>query len=765
MRRQVAALTPVVLFAVVGLCGPARAGEPEKPAALAVDHRFAPPWWQTSICLPDDWQKTLVAKEGTLLYDFPGKFSGFKTRIGLDLAEPAQWVRQELTSPRVPIVRTIKRSGTIEIQAAAIAATPEEAGDAPSPGPDPNAKPPRLDILHANYHNIGKTPVSIVPLLTIESTLPIVVDDKARPRWVSIGDSLLVYPRPHFKILSQSPDKLVLEFPARQVDPDDGRGVTVGVGRGVPLPKALVGSLGVSYGPIMFFVAAAKYWTKLDLPYGHIEVPDAGIQAQLDSSIRNIYQAREIKNGLPAFQVGPTCYRGLWVVDGSFLMEAVAMLGRADEARAGIRYLLSFQQPDGSIMLIKGHWKETGILLWAVARHARLTGDKKWLEEMWPKVQRAVDYVRAMRKTASADPAAPNFGLIPNGFSDGGLSGSIPEYTNVYWTLAGLRAAIDAARWLGHAAEADAWQREYDDFYAAFRRAAQRDMETDAHGNRYLPISMLKDEKAKSRSPQKAQWAFLHAVFPGKVFAPDDPLVTGNMAMLRAAECEGLVRDTGWAPAGIWTYFGSFYAHAWLWNGDGQKAARTLYAFANHASPLLAWREEQMPVGEGNKPVGDMPHNWASAEFIRLVRHLIVLERGDELHLLEGVPPAWLVPGKSLRLKDVLTEFGPISLELRLAADGREAVLTLDPPRRDPPKRIVLHLAGWSGRDATTDLPTDAKSQRHIPIQGSGEERIPHGSVTSIESHLERALGWDGDSCGSACQLKLARATTQAEKP
>jgi GH15 family glucan-1,4-alpha-glucosidase len=56
-----------------------------------------------------------------------------------------------------------------------------------------------------------------------------------------------------------------------------------------------------------------------------------------------------------------TCYRGLWTVDGSFLMEAVAMLGRTEEARAGIRYLLSFQRPDGAIMLIDKHYKETGI--------------------------------------------------------------------------------------------------------------------------------------------------------------------------------------------------------------------------------------------------------------------------------------------------------------------------------------------------------------------------------------------------------------------
>jgi GH15 family glucan-1,4-alpha-glucosidase len=443
-------------------------------------------------------------------------------------------------------------------------------------------------------------------------------------------------------------------------------------------------------------------------------VPDPGIQAQLDSSIRNIYQAREIKKGLPAFQVGPTCYRGLWVVDGSFLMEAVAYLGRVEEARNGIRYLLSFQRPDGAIMLIDGHLKETGIALWAVTRHARLTGDKEWLAEVWPQIEKGFAYIRTMRDQASADAKSPNYRLLPEGFSDGGLGGKNPEYTNVYWTLAGLKAAVEAARWLGKSDQAGDWQKEYDDFYAAFRRAADRDARTDAHGNRYVPISMRKDAKI---SPQKAQWAFLHAVFPGKVFAPDDPLVLGNMAMLRAAEAEGLVRDTGWVANGVWNYFASFYAHGWLWLGQGRKAGQTLYDFANHASPLLVWREEQMPAGEGDAVCGDMPHNWASAEFIRLVRDLLILERGAELHLFEGLPPAWIRPGKVIRVRSAVTEFGPMSLEFRVTADGSKAILTLDPPQRNRPKRIVVHQSAWSGTPETVELSPQGHVEQEIRLK------------------------------------------------
>jgi len=361
--------------------------------------------------------------------------------------------------------------------------------------------------------------------------------------------------------------------------------------------------------------AARRYWDKLDLPYDRIRVADAGVQAVLEAAVRNIYQARELKNGLPAFQVGPTCYRGLWVVDGSFLLEAVTYLGRTNETRNGIKYLMSFQRPDGGFMLIDGHWKETGIVLWAVARHAQLTGDRAWLTSVWPQVERGFAFIRSLRQMAPA--GSPNEHLIPDGFSDGGLANRVPEYTNIYWNV---------------------------------------------------PVRMA---QGRGIPPQKAQWAFLHAVFPGQVFAVDDPLVRGNLAMLRAVECQGLVRDTGWLEDGLWHYFASFYAHAWLWQGDGAKAARTLYAFANHASPLLCWREEQMPAGQGAQVVGDMPHNWASAEFIRLTRHALALERDNELHLFEAFPQSWNVPGRLTQLRQVPTSFGPLSLEWRVAKDGR----------------------------------------------------------------------------------------------
>jgi hypothetical protein len=441
--------------------------------------------------------------------------------------------------------------------------------------------------------------------------------------------------------------------------------------------------------------AARDWWENLDLPYLAVQIPDAGIQQMIESSVRNIWQAREIKQGKIGFHVGPTCYRGLWIVDGSFLLEAAAILGRGQDARAGIEYMLSKQKPDGGFELLQRYWKENGIVCWAATRHAFLTQDKDWLRSKWPVLRRVIDNTKELRAQASKDPKTLNYRLLPAGFTDGGLSENQPEYSNVQWNLAGLKAAIAAAHWLAETADEKAWQKEYDDFYAAFRKAAERDMLKDKFGNTYLPTMM---GNYGNHTPQKGQWSFCHAIYPGQVFAIDDSLAGGQMNMLRATKVEGMVCDTGWMQDGLWTYFASFYGHAALWMGHGDEAAQMLYDYANHAVPTRVWREEQKPVGAGKDEVGDMPHNWASAEFIRLAVHLLEIDRGDELHLLEGMPAEWLKPSMTTRLSGVATPFGPLDMSVIVAADGNSAVLDVKPLATNC-RAIVVHLPGGTTRE------------------------------------------------------------------
>lgn len=677
-----------------------------------VDFCYTPPEWQTAICLPDDPFKSLVDKSGALLYHYKQNQQGypikgsreFRTIIKVEVAENTVWQKQELYSPQIPIVKTFRSAEGLSIVEEAFAVN----------------SPVRRDIVVIHITNTFKENRTLYPKIIVDTKLDLKLDNQI----VIVNDNETITSSLNITGLSNETNIELAEL-------------TVLAGKTV--------EFSISYSPVGSALLktptvdqAIKYWNNIPLPFDRISVPDPGIQALINSSIRNIWQAREIKDGFPAFQVGPTCYRSLYIVDGAFLLEAVAILGAGDQARNGVAYEFTYQKADGRIEVMTaineelkgkyGYWKENGIVLWTCIRHAMLTQDKKWLESQWPKMERIAAFIKKLRTDTPIDPVLEaglisrgkhnplDQGLMPIGIIDGGLWSGV-EYTNNYWNLLGLRSFIEAAIWLGKTNEATAWQKEYDDFFNVFNKAVKRDLTKDSLGNPYLPILM--GDAGKKELPQRAQWAFCQGVYPGEIFNKNDPFVAGNMAMLKATEREGMVYGTGWDTTGLWSYFSSFYGHAWLWLGKGQKAAETLYAFANHASPTLVWREEQSLKGEEFKKVGDMPHNWASAEFIRLTVHLLELDRGNELHLLEGFPAEWALKGMVTRLNGVSTPFGLLYMELKVSEVGNSAQLKIKKMGDSHLSKMVLHLKGLTGEDKTRELPLNIDIDITIPLKAN----------------------------------------------
>jgi hypothetical protein len=106
-------------------------------------------------------------------------------------------------------------------------------------------------------------------------------------------------------------------------------------------------------------------------------------------------------------------------------------------------------------------------------------------------------------------------------------------------------------------------------------------------------------------------------------------------------------------------------AQVYLWAGLRDWADSTFHGYLNHASPLYAWREEQPLRGSVvNRYVGDMPHNWASAECIRYLRHMLAFEDGQDLRLLAGIGAGQLAAGEPYAVTGTPTRFGRLNLEL-----------------------------------------------------------------------------------------------------
>jgi hypothetical protein len=449
-----------------------------------------------------------------------------------------------------------------------------------------------------------------------------------------------------------------------------------------------------------------QYWADIEPFRNGFHVPDPDVQKMLVASGRNILQAREEVDGILQYQVGPTEYRGLWIADGYFFLECAHLMGRGQQAfDHGLLALQRHVKPDGSIQILPKHTKETGIALATFVRQCELADDDDRLAELWPTMLRALDFLEARFEEATEmGEDYPAQSLFPPAFIDGGISGPYPEYTTPLMVLWGVKRAAEAGERLDlpdHERFVDFHETVRD----GFESCAERDMKETEGGIPYLPMNMVEREYDR---PQTATASLAIPSYTGEIFAPDSAYVRNLLALLRSIDgTQGLPENVGWMhDQGIFTYAGAMCAQLFLYAGEAEKAVDYLYAFANHAAPSRVWREEQAlrdcPSAEFT---GDMPHNWASVEFVRLVRKLVVSERRGSIELFRGLPEKWLPShGDPLVLESTPTRYGPVTLRLVRPEDRndtREYCLEFDRESgTQTPDRIVLH---WEGHVETEE--------------------------------------------------------------
>lgn len=634
----------------------------------AIDFRYAPRLSQATICFPDDSKKSLVGQCGDLRYGFQqgpsGGLEDFAAVVMFSLAgmQDDHIVRQWLEAPHIPIVHTLIERSTATLELTAFATRDADEGRVDNvlmtilPKGEPVSANPRLHLRSCvplkltpnEYAIVVADPKTNVPFLVAAK---VGSADNSAGWWDEEGYSLFL---PHGAAARNEPLRYVIRFP------QEGQSA-----------EAVQGLL---KQPDTLLEEAREYWRQWKA-FGSVSWGYAGRSGEfLTACARNIQQAREVKNGRLVFQVGPTVYRNLWIVDGNFLLEAARYLGYDKEADDGLLSEWTKQLPSGQVVAGGGgeHWKDTAIAMFTLVRQCELKQDWQFFKDLEPNLRRALDFLFQLREKARIGTSINGrYGLLAPGFADGGIGGVRSEFTNTVWALAGLKAVAEAAERQRVHSLRDV-RAFYDELRAAFLKAARAEMVGHSLGFEYLPMLPHEDptwhdaDPWNRPRPQSAQWALSHAIFPGIVFAKDDPIVRGHIALMQSCTEEDVPAETGWLwHESVWNYNASFVAQVYLWAGLPEWADRTFRGFLNHASPLYCWREEQ-PLQHAlvGQDWGDMPHNWASAECIRYLRHMMVLEDGLRLRLLEGMVPSSLREQQAFRLERTPTRFGRVTVIL-----------------------------------------------------------------------------------------------------
>jgi hypothetical protein len=445
-----------------------------------------------------------------------------------------------------------------------------------------------------------------------------------------------------------------------------------------------------------------------------LDVPDPRLKDAFRASQAYLLLNRT-PNNLP--RSGPLAHDAFWVRDAAYVGEALERIGAGADNQATLDKLLAIQRDDGSLPAITDangprsvdEWDAPGEAIAALVSHYRFSRDRAWLANSYPTIVHAAGFLDALRGRTDDTLMPPNMSAEDLG------SASWRHYWDDLWAIAGYREAAFAAAELGFSEDAAAFSARGDDLEAALVRSVQ-DVQ-QATGKVFIPNGpedVLSSAMARGTTP---------ALWPVRALKSDaaldllGPSFTNYYSAWLAPQGGGYLHYQGT----LWPYGGLGIAHAMLRLGMRDQVRQVLEWTINHQTVpgAYAWGEAINP-SNGGLELGDMPHSWAAAELISLLRDMVLAEEDGWLLVGDGVPDAWLAPGRRVALLNAPTHYGTVNVsmarpsasELRLQLDGA------------PPRGFRVRLPGAPLSVRVDGLATPLSSDGQLRLAPSAREVV-----------------------------------------
>lgn len=459
---------------------------------------------------------------------------------------------------------------------------------------------------------------------------------------------------------------------------------------------------------------------------------------------------------------GPTIYDSFWVRDSSVEGIACALSGDQNlaEEQFGNHYKKIFnldRKTWGPVSLYgffggeheknDYEWDSNGQALWAIGRFDRIRGNgNNFGAGMFSPY--VIEGARWLRDNRSS------FGLLHSGWSAEHIGDKDkPHYWDDFWGLAGLWEAAKLAERIGVPA-GEIWG-AYDDL----KRAT---------------VDSIRWVLTEQR--RKGFWETFIPTGPGDVGRLDSTMI-GILAYFHPCRlymgaklgedidqaCRMTLEtiwnhfiDGGFRHDSAWNCYGPYLtlqlAHAFLLIGDVERMDKCLSWSVNAAyaqvsrqdgnpqnqwqAVIGAWNEQHCyPIAKDFAEVpnrwwymGDIPHGWACAEFMLLLRDILFFEADEDnnpqIYLAPGVMPHWLENGESIRVRNAPTIFGSnFGFELIYDSTAKRVEIQILQP---PPNNVSFIYPCRFG--SVRSVTVDGKS---LPVTGNNV-MLPAGTSRAV---------------------------------
>lgn len=368
-----------------------------------------------------------------------------------------------------------------------------------------------------------------------------------------------------------------------------------------------------------------------------------------------------------------------------------------------LQFFLERQREDGFIQNFGGYQLETGPALWAMGEHYRYTQDKSWVRRIRPRLIKACEYLLAWRqRNRRPDLRGKGYGLLdgkvadPEDFFHSFMLNAL-SYLGIK-RVSEMLAEIDPAQSKRLATEAAAFRK---DIRTAYYEAMGRSPAIPLSDGTWVPAvpPWAEQPGALALYADGGNW-FTHGAFGARdsligslylvIGEVLDPNEVGTDFLLKSHQQLFTVNNAGLSQP---YYCRHDYIH--LLRGEVKPFLKTYY------NQFTALQDRQTYTFWEHYFGASQHKTHEEGWFLMQTRWMLLLEEGKTLHMLRGIPRAWMEHGKRLAFDRMKTCFGVVSLQVESRIDEGmiEARYGLSTGRR--PERLIIRLPHPQGLHAS----------------------------------------------------------------
>jgi hypothetical protein len=362
---------------------------------------------------------------------------------------------------------------------------------------------------------------------------------------------------------------------------------------------------------------------------------------------------------------------------------------------------------------------DQGGVLWALAEHYLYTGDKDWLNKVAPQIIAGCDFiVRERRRTRKVLPGGKKplyLGLAPAGCVADPRDWEYSFMLNAGFYL-GLKKSAQVLRDVDPL-QAQRLAAEAQDYLETIRAALKecvavspvarlRDGTSVPSIPSYVGLRGFSSDAKDSVDPDlRHAYAYDCTIGPfhllkGEVLESNDPEVTWMLNYLEdrffmftplpsRVQLDQL--STDWFNLGGFEKLQPYYVHyqdAYLQRDQIPNFLRGFFnTLAAISDPQTLTFQEELDFG-GGQPHKTHEEGW----FFHQLRHMLIMEAGDELFLARGTPREWLEDGKRIAVGHAPSYFGELGYHIQSFVKQGRVEAGVEPPRRVRARNIYLRL-------------------------------------------------------------------------